>query len=133
MLKFLALNIYDFMKKLVFDPQPRQNYPFKKMSMNPEIQGNVKFPSSDKSMQEFVRGAFSERKGYSGNAYFAESQQGHFSADLDATFTNCIIDGSLDDEIGFDNDQTGGFAYLFENCVLKTKFNSHSSWLENRS
>jgi len=75
MLKFLALNIYDFMKKLVFDPQPRQNYPFKKMSMNPEIQGNVKFPSSDKSMQEFVRGAFSERKGYSGNAYFAESQQ----------------------------------------------------------
>ena len=58
---------------------------------------------------------------------FAESQQGHFSADLDATFTNCIIDGSLDDEIGFDNDQTGGFAYLFENCVLKTKFNTTTS------
>ena len=33
----------------------------------------------------------------------------------------------MKDEIGFDNDQTGGFTYLFENCVLKTKFNTTTS------
>ena len=55
---------------------------------------------------------------------FAESAQGHFSADLTASFTNCIIDGSLDDELGFDDDTFGAFDYLFENCALKTTFST---------
>ena len=53
---------------------------------------------------------------------FAESAQGHFSADLTASFTNCIVDGSLDDELGYDDDTFGAFDYLFENCALKTTF-----------
>ena len=58
---------------------------------------------------------------------FAESTQGHFSADLTASFTNCIIDGSLDEELGYDDDTFGAFDYLFENCLIKTQFNTSSS------
>jgi len=63
------------MKKLVFDPHPRRNYPFKDFAMNPAMRGTVRFPHSGKSMTEFVRGAFMERKGRNGNVYFAERQQ----------------------------------------------------------
>lgn len=52
---------------------------------------------------------------------FAESTQGHFSADLNATFTNCIITGSLDDELVYDDDNYAQFNYLYEKCVLTTK------------
>jgi hypothetical protein len=58
---------------------------------------------------------------------FAGSTQGLFSADLTASFTNCIIDGSLDEELGFDDDTFGAFNYLFENCLIKTQFNTSSS------
>lgn len=52
---------------------------------------------------------------------FAESSQGHFSADVDATFTNCLIDGSLDDEIVYDDDNIAAFNYQFNNCQLRTQ------------
>ena len=52
---------------------------------------------------------------------FAESSQGHFSADVDATFTNCIIDGSLEDEIVYDDDKIAAFDFQFNNCLLRTK------------
>jgi len=52
---------------------------------------------------------------------FAESSQGHFSADVDATFTNCIIDGSLEDELVYDDDHIAAFNYQFNNCLLRTK------------
>ncbi len=55
---------------------------------------------------------------------FAESSQGHFSADIDATFTNCIIDGSLEDEIVYDDDNIAAFDYQFNNCILKTKMST---------
>jgi len=52
---------------------------------------------------------------------FAESAQGHFSADLNATFTNCIVNGSLDEELVYDNDNIAQFNFLFENCLLTTE------------
>jgi len=52
---------------------------------------------------------------------FAESPQGHFSFDLNATFTNCIIYGSLDEEVVYDDDKSSQFNYMFENCILTTK------------
>jgi len=52
---------------------------------------------------------------------FAESAQGHFSADLNATFTNCIISGSLDEELIYDDDNIAQFNYLYENCLLTTE------------
>lgn len=63
------------MRKLVFDPQPRRNYPFKDFVMNPAMRGNIRFPLSGKSMHEFVRGAFLERRGNDGDMYFVERQQ----------------------------------------------------------
>ncbi|MFH1319271.1 MAG: choice-of-anchor Q domain-containing protein [Bacteroidota bacterium] len=55
---------------------------------------------------------------------FAENDLVHISADLDATFTNCIIYGSIDDEIDLNDDQLAQFNYLFENCLLKTTNNT---------
>ena len=63
------------MKKLVFDPTPRQDYPFKDFAMNPAMQGDLNFPHSGKSMKEFVNGAFMERKGRAGHLYFAEREK----------------------------------------------------------
>lgn len=45
-----------------------------------------------------------------------------YIANLDATFTNCIIHGSLEEEIVFENDTSGTFNYLFENCLLRTTY-----------
>lgn len=52
---------------------------------------------------------------------FVESSQGKFSANLNANFINCIIYGSLDDEIDFDNDGISPFEYFFDYCILKTE------------
>ncbi|MCH8317741.1 MAG: hypothetical protein IIA88_04490, partial [Bacteroidetes bacterium] len=53
---------------------------------------------------------------------FALNPQGLFVADLDATFTNCIIYGygDQDEEIAMD-DTIASFDYKFENCFLKTQ------------
>jgi len=51
---------------------------------------------------------------------FAISGGVHASVSLDVTFTNCIVDGSIEDEIVFDDDNISSFDYVFENCVLKT-------------
>lgn len=52
---------------------------------------------------------------------FAESAQGHFSAELVATFTNCIIFGSLDEELIYDDDGILPLTYTYDNCLLKTE------------
>lgn len=48
------------------------------------------------------------------------------AANLDATFINTIIDGSLDEEIEFNNETTSGaeFNTLFDHCLLKTEYNT---------
>ncbi|PCH92369.1 MAG: hypothetical protein COB85_08245 [Bacteroidetes bacterium] len=58
---------------------------------------------------------------------FAETSQGHYSADINATFTNCIIDGSLDDELVYDDDEIAAFDFQFDNCMLKTKKSASDS------
>ncbi len=41
---------------------------------------------------------------------------------LNAQFTNCILDGNLDEELGFDLDTAGGKGkFKFSNCMLKTQ------------
>ena len=52
---------------------------------------------------------------------FAESSQGHFSADLNASFTNCIVHGTLEDELVYDDDDIAQFSFDFNNCLLTTK------------
>lgn len=42
-------------------------------------------------------------------------------ADLNASFINCIVDGSLDEEIQIEKADEAAFVYLFENCLLKTE------------
>ncbi len=42
-------------------------------------------------------------------------------ADLSATFINCIIDGSLDEEIQLEEADEAAFLYRFENCLVKTE------------
>jgi hypothetical protein len=45
-----------------------------------------------------------------------------------AYFGNCIIDGANEDEIALDSSSSGGgFNFFFENCELKTKFNTSGS------
>jgi len=50
---------------------------------------------------------------------FAISNQELFPEDLYATFTNCIIYGSMDNEIDLDDGGNAAFNYLFENCLIK--------------
>lgn len=44
---------------------------------------------------------------------------------VEADFTNCIIDGTLDEELVFDpaegNQGSAGFSHQFKNCILRTK------------
>jgi len=54
---------------------------------------------------------------------FAEDESVHYKEDLNATFTNCIISGSLDEELEYSDDNIAQFNYLFENCLLKTEMN----------
>jgi hypothetical protein len=42
-------------------------------------------------------------------------------ADLNATFKNCIVDGSLDEEIQIEQADEAAFIYRFENCLVKTE------------
>ncbi len=51
------------MKKLIFDPEPRQDFPFKNFLMNPAMSGEVCFPHSGKSMKELVKGSFLRLRG----------------------------------------------------------------------
>ncbi|MBL0049761.1 MAG: hypothetical protein IPP32_16900 [Bacteroidetes bacterium] len=47
---------------------------------------------------------------------------------LNATFTNCILDGTLDEEFAFDLDTTGGKGkYLFNTCMLRTQKNTSNT------
>lgn len=48
------------------------------------------------------------------------------AANLDVVFTNTILDGSLDEEIEFNNETTAGadFLYKFDHCLLKTEYNT---------
>ncbi len=45
-------------------------------------------------------------------------------AELDLTLTNTIVDGSLDEELQFENDPAGIFKYKFDNCVVRTEYNT---------
>ena len=61
---------------------------------------------------------------------FAIQNQVPIPADLYSTFTNCIIYGSIDNEIDLDDDGSGAaFNYLFENCLVKvdTSINTGTS------
>ena len=60
---------------------------------------------------------------------FAISNQGEFPADLYATFTNCIVYGSIDKEIDLDDGGNAAFNYVFENCLVKvdTSINTGTS------
>jgi len=53
----------------------------------------------------------------------------------EASFTNCIIYGSQENEIVFDKFSTGTFNYKFTNCLLKiadtTNFSNISHWENN--
>lgn len=42
-------------------------------------------------------------------------------ADLNARFVNCIVDGSLDEEIQIEKAREAAFDFVFENCLLKTQ------------
>jgi hypothetical protein len=39
----------------------------------------------------------------------------------EATFTNCIIYGSLDEELSINQDSAGTFNFLFDHCLIKTE------------
>ena len=52
---------------------------------------------------------------------FAENAQGHHSRDITANFTNCIVYGTLDEEIVYDDDGELPFTYKYYNCLLKTE------------
>lgn len=60
---------------------------------------------------------------------FAISNQVEFPADLDATFANCIIYGSIENEIDLNDGGNAAFNYLFENCLIKvdTSINTGTS------
>lgn len=60
---------------------------------------------------------------------FAISNQVEFPADLDATFANCIIYGSIENEIDLNDGGNAAFIYLFENCLIKvdTSINTGTS------
>ncbi len=55
--------------------------------------------------------------------YAANYFEGVGSVDLIADFNNCIIYGSLDDEIRLDKKEDAPFDLLFDHCLLKTKAN----------
>jgi hypothetical protein len=57
------------------------------------------------------------------NNYYKDVNEVYHERDLTkANFGNCIIYGSLDDEISLDKYPTSGiFNYQFQNCLLKTK------------
>lgn len=42
-------------------------------------------------------------------------------ADLDATFINCIVDGSLDEEIQTEKADEAAFDFVFDHCLIKTE------------
>ncbi len=42
-------------------------------------------------------------------------------APLSATFVNCIIDGSLDEEIQIERSDSASMVYVFDHCLLKTE------------
>jgi len=43
----------------------------------------------------------------------------YLPADLSATFTNCIVYGSLDNELDRDKRDQSAFTYLFDHCLMK--------------
>jgi len=47
---------------------------------------------------------------------------------INAYFGNCIIYGTMEDELGLSNDAAAGFNYKFENCFVK---NSHLNFSDN--
>ncbi len=52
---------------------------------------------------------------------FVESTQGFFSANVDASFINCIVWGGEDEEISLDDDGLSAFDIFFNNSLLKTE------------
>lgn len=50
----------------------------------------------------------------------SDGSQLEVAGDFNATFENCIIYGSNEDELATDSVATAQFQYLFENCALKT-------------
>ena len=54
------------------------------------------------------------------NNYYEDINNNLQYRDLEnATFTNCIISGSLSNEVVFQNDNNADFNYLFDHCLLK--------------
>lgn len=49
----------------------------------------------------------------------------------EATFTNCIIYGSLDEELSLNNDTVGTFNFLFDHCLLKTEEDTAGTSYDN--
>lgn len=59
-----------------------------------------------------------------GESQIAECSNLAIAADLEATFINTLIDGSLDEEIEFNHETTSGaaFTYLFDHCAVRTEY-----------
>lgn len=54
------------------------------------------------------------------NNYFEQEGQPTVSFDLNnAYFGNCIFDGNLEEELGFDDLEGGAFNYFFDRCMVK--------------
>ncbi len=54
------------------------------------------------------------------NNYYEGADGNIYIRDLEkASFTNCIIDGSLTTEVSFQNQELGQFNYIFNHCMLK--------------
>jgi hypothetical protein len=51
----------------------------------------------------------------------ADGNELEVSGDFSATFDNCIIYGTNEEELATDSSTSAQFQYLFENCALKTK------------
>jgi len=51
----------------------------------------------------------------------ADGSELEVSGDFSATFENCIIYGTNEEELATDSSTSAQFQYLFENCALKTK------------
>jgi hypothetical protein len=55
------------------------------------------------------------------NYYYYKDDLGdhYLPADLNASFTNCIVYGSLDNELDRDARNESTFDYVFDHCVMK--------------
>ena len=53
------------------------------------------------------------------NNYYEGVDGNIYAIDLEANFTNCIIDGNLSTEVSFQEKELGAFNYTFDHCLIK--------------